>query len=68
VAACHAMHLLRSRAIRPNLELKTGPKQLLVSLPLDITLPHENKKEGRLKVVWANQTVFFLNKNDKKLL
>ncbi len=26
-------------AIRPNLELKTEPKQLLGSLPLDIVLP-----------------------------
>jgi hypothetical protein len=39
VAACHAMHLLHSIAIWPNLELKTRPKQLLGSLPLDITLP-----------------------------
>ncbi len=36
VAACHAMHLLHSKAIRPNLELKTRSKQLLGSLPLDI--------------------------------
>ncbi len=35
----HAMHLLRNVAIRPNLELKALPKQLLGSLPLDITLP-----------------------------
>jgi hypothetical protein len=39
VAACHAMHLLHSIAIRPNLELKTRSKQLLGSLPLDIMLP-----------------------------
>ncbi len=39
VAACHAMHLLHSIAIRPNLVLKTWPKQLLGSLPLDIALP-----------------------------
>ncbi len=39
VAACHAMHLLHSIAIGPNLELKTHPKQLLGSLPLDIVLP-----------------------------
>jgi hypothetical protein len=39
VAACHAMHLLHSIAIRSNLELKTRPKQLLGSLRLDITLP-----------------------------
>ncbi len=39
VVACHAMHLLRSIAIRPYLELKTQPKQLLGSLPLDIELP-----------------------------
>ncbi len=39
VAACHAMHFLHSKAIQPNLELKTRPKQLLGSLPLDIALP-----------------------------
>jgi hypothetical protein len=35
----HAMHLLSSVAIQPNLELKTQPKQLLGYLPLDIALP-----------------------------
>jgi hypothetical protein len=35
----HTMHLLPSVAIRPNLELKTRPKQLLGSLPLVIVLP-----------------------------
>jgi hypothetical protein len=39
VAACHAMPLLHSIAIRPYLELKTRPKQPLGSLPLDIALP-----------------------------
>ncbi len=39
VAACHAMNFRHSIAIRPNLELKTQPKQLLGSSPLDITLP-----------------------------
>jgi hypothetical protein len=39
VAACHAMHLLHSIAIQPNLELKTRPKQLLGSNLLDIALP-----------------------------
>ncbi len=34
----HAMHLPSSVAIRPNLVLKTRPKQLLGSLPLDIAL------------------------------
>jgi hypothetical protein len=33
------MHLLPSVAIRPNLELKTRPKQLLGSLPLVIEAP-----------------------------
>ncbi len=42
VAACHAMHLLHSIAIRSNLELKTLPKQLLGSLLLDIALPEEH--------------------------
>ncbi len=35
----HAMHLLSNVTIRPNLELKTRPKQLLGSLPLNIALP-----------------------------
>jgi hypothetical protein len=34
----HTMHLLTSVAKRPNLELKTQPKQLLSSLPLVIVL------------------------------
>jgi hypothetical protein len=42
VAECHAMHLLHSITIRSNLELKTVPKQLLGSLPLDIALPEEH--------------------------
>jgi hypothetical protein len=33
------MHLLHSVALLPNLELKTRPKQLLGSLPLDVALP-----------------------------
>ncbi len=41
VAACHATHLLHNIAILSNLELKTQHKQLLGSLPLDITLPVE---------------------------
>jgi hypothetical protein len=41
VAACHAIHSPHSIAVRPNLELKTRPKQLLGSLPLDIALPDE---------------------------
>jgi hypothetical protein len=32
------MHLLHSIAIQPNLELKTQPKELLGSLPLDFAL------------------------------
>ncbi len=35
----HAMHLLSNVAIRPNLEMKTRPKQLLGYLPLNIALP-----------------------------
>jgi hypothetical protein len=35
----HNMHLLCRIAMQPNLELKTQPKQLLGSLPLDIVLP-----------------------------
>ncbi len=44
VAACHAMHLLRSIAIWRNLELNTRPKRLLGSLPLDIVLPAKNNQ------------------------
>ena len=33
------MHLLPGVAMKPNLELKTRPKQLLGSLPLVIALP-----------------------------
>ena len=36
---CHTMHLQPGVAKQPNLELKTRPKQLLGSLPLDIALP-----------------------------
>jgi hypothetical protein len=36
--SCHAY-----TAIRSNLELKTQPKQLLGSLPLDVALPALNK-------------------------
>ncbi len=39
VAAYHAMHLLHNKAMQPNLELKTQPKQLLGFLLLDIALP-----------------------------
>jgi hypothetical protein len=41
----HTMHLLHNVAIQPNLELKTRPKKLLGSLPLDIVLP------GRLLMI-----------------
>jgi hypothetical protein len=34
-----ALDLLFREAIRPNLKLKTRPKQLIDSLPLDIALP-----------------------------
>jgi hypothetical protein len=40
------MHLLHSIALRPNLELKTWPKQLLGSLPLDIVLPRQVTYRG----------------------
>jgi hypothetical protein len=35
----HAVHLFGCRVKLPNLKLKTWPKQLLGSLPLDIALP-----------------------------
>jgi hypothetical protein len=40
------MHLLPSVAKQPNLELKTRPKQLLVSLPLVIALPGQGILKG----------------------
>ncbi len=49
VAAFHAMHSLRSIALWPNLELKTRPKQLLDSLPLEIAIP------GWGNLTWINQ-------------
>ncbi len=39
MAACHAMNLPHSIAMRPNLELNSQPIQLLGSLPLDLALP-----------------------------
>ncbi len=44
----HAMHLLSSVAIQPDLELKTRPKQLLGSLPLDIALLDYSEKKNWL--------------------
>jgi len=41
----NTMHLQHSVAIRPNLELKTRPKQLLGSLPLVIALPRLARKK-----------------------
>ncbi len=38
------MHLLRSIAKQPNLELKTRAKQILGSLLLDIALPTRAKQ------------------------
>jgi hypothetical protein len=46
VAACHAMHLPYRITMRPNLELKTQPKQLLGSLPLDIALPEQTLRQA----------------------
>ncbi len=46
-----AMHLLPRIAIRPNLELKTRPKQLLGYLPLVIALPEIGSESNIQKVV-----------------
>jgi hypothetical protein len=43
------MHLLPGVAIQPNLQLKTRPKQLLGSLPLDITLPASSYQDRELE-------------------
>ena len=42
----HTMDLLPGVALKPNLELKTRPKQLLGSLQLDISLPEYTHKES----------------------
>jgi hypothetical protein len=64
----HTMHLLPGVAKQPNLELKTRPKQLLGSLPLDIVLLVEtqcmgNRLRGELVIFvfisyfhWLGQT------------
>ncbi len=44
-----AKHLLNSAIIRPNLELKTWPRQLLGSLPLVTALPAENCSTGTIR-------------------
>ncbi len=46
-----AFHLLRRIEIRPNLGLKTRPKQLLGYLPLVITLPEIGSESNVQKVV-----------------
>jgi hypothetical protein len=55
----HAMHSLSSVAIQPNLELKTRPKQLLGSLPLDIVLPDYNEES-----IWLTRYIYS-SLNDK---
>ncbi len=60
----HAMHSLSSVAIRPNLELKTRPKRVLGSLPLDIALPaliKPRQHEENLKKWFWIKISFFLN-------
>jgi hypothetical protein len=42
-----AVRLLCSKAIRPNVKLRTRPKQLLYSLLLDIALPDYSDIVGR---------------------
>ncbi len=49
-----AMRLLSNAAIRPNLELKTQPKQLLGSLPLDIALPAANSNLIEVDILQTN--------------
>jgi len=41
-SGCMSCHELTA-PVRSNLELKTPPKKLLGSLPLDIALPHNSK-------------------------
>jgi len=52
------MHLLHSVAIRPNLELKTQPKQLLGYLQKDSVLPTESESaEYGFAWVWEANLV-----------
>jgi hypothetical protein len=43
----HVAHLLCYGVKQPNLKLKTQPKQLLGSLPLDISLLDYNQQKGK---------------------
>jgi hypothetical protein len=56
----YTMHLLPSEAIKPNLELKTRPKQLLGSLLLVIVLQGALTKFLRLGAKTATMTVLSL--------
>ena len=46
----HAVHLLFCRVKLPNLTLKTWPKQLLGSLPIDIVLPAPTNELMEIKI------------------
>ncbi len=46
----HIMHLPCNLPKRPNLELKTWPKLLLHSLPLDMALPAQVQKRAILNL------------------
>jgi hypothetical protein len=54
------MHLPHSIPVQPNLELKTRPKQLLGSLPLDIVLP------GLINVKWGSARSSWRGKIENK--
>ena len=54
----HTMHLLHSVAIRPNLELKTRPKELLGSLLLVIALPNNREYIDRQLIGTAHMPCF----------
>jgi hypothetical protein len=56
----HTMHLLPSVAIRPNLELKTQPKELLGSLLLVIALPDNREYIDRQLIGTAHKPCFGL--------
>ncbi len=59
----HAVHLLCCGVKLPNLKLKTQPKQLLGSLPLDIALPVVTfeQKHCIIKQVTLYKSSFLLN-------
>ncbi len=64
----HAMHLLSSVSIRPDLELKTRPKQLLGSFPLDNVLPRICKLFQLSVMYFSSLLGKFVSYNESEVL